>query len=47
MDTADLLALRGNWGECSGRPGPWDFNGDGIVDVLDLPPILAAWRPCG
>jgi hypothetical protein len=46
MDTADLLALLGNWGECPGRPGPWDFDGGGIVDALDLLALLAARGPC-
>jgi hypothetical protein len=32
------------WGAV-GEP-PEDINGDGVVDVLDLLEVLAAWGPC-
>ncbi|MCA9286509.1 MAG: right-handed parallel beta-helix repeat-containing protein [Phycisphaerales bacterium] len=41
IDGADLGALLGAWGPCSGCPA--DLNGDGAVDGADLGMLLANW----
>jgi hypothetical protein len=42
VNTADLLALLGNWGNA----GDGDIDADGAVDTADLLLLLAAWGPC-
>jgi hypothetical protein len=41
VDGADLGALLGSWGPCSGCPA--DLNGDGVVDGADLGQLLGEW----
>ena len=43
VDTADLLALLGAWGEAG---GPADVNNDGIVNTADLLLLLGNWGLC-
>ena len=43
---ADLGALLGNWGSCSGSC-PADLDGDGSVTGADLGALLGNWGPCG
>jgi hypothetical protein len=43
---ADLGALLGNWGSCSGSC-PADLDGDGAVTGADLGALLGNWGPCG
>lgn len=43
VDTEDLLALLGAWGQ---QGGPADINNDGIVNTADLLLLLGAWGPC-
>ena len=38
-----LLAVLAAWGSTG---VPEDVNGDGVVNVLDLLEVLAAWGPC-
>ncbi|MFM8641115.1 MAG: choice-of-anchor tandem repeat NxxGxxAF-containing protein [Planctomycetota bacterium] len=45
VDGADLGALLGAWGPCSGSC-PADLTGDGQVDGADLGALLGAWGPC-
>lgn len=45
VDGADLGALLGAWGTCSGSC-PADLNGDGQVDGADLGVLLGAWGNC-
>jgi hypothetical protein len=44
VDTADLVILLAEWGDCVGCDA--DFNGDDVVDTADLVILLAAWGPC-
>ena len=44
VDGADLGALVGAWGTCTGCPE--DFNADGVVNGLDLGGLLGAWGSC-
>lgn len=48
VDTVDLLALLGAWGQCPALPDPCpaDVSGDGVVDVVDLLLVLGNWGPC-
>ena len=45
VDTADLLTLLANWGDCPEppEPCPGDLDGDGDVDTTDLLTLLANW----
>lgn len=45
VDTADLLALLGAWGDCPDPPEecPADFDGDGTVGTADLLLLLGNW----
>ncbi|MDY7000094.1 MAG: hypothetical protein SW019_26200, partial [Actinomycetota bacterium] len=43
VDTADLLALLGAWGEAG---GPADLNYDGTVNTADLLLLLGNWGAC-
>jgi hypothetical protein len=43
VNTADLLALLGEWGQ---PDSPADIDGDGDVDTADLLILLAAWGAC-
>ncbi|MDY7108618.1 MAG: sialidase family protein [Planctomycetota bacterium] len=45
VDTADLLTLLANWGDCpgGGEPCPGDLDGDGDVDTADLLALLGNW----
>jgi hypothetical protein len=45
VDTADLLTLLANWGDCpgGGAPCPGDLDGDGDVDTADLLALLGNW----
>jgi len=45
VDTADLLALLANWGDCPEppEPCPGDLDGDGDVDTADLLALLGNW----
>ena len=50
VDTLDLLALLGDWGNPS-ITGIGDITGpagvpDGVTDTLDLLALLGAWGPC-
>ena len=47
VDTADLLALLGDWG-CTGEPGECigDVNWDGVTNTADLLQLLGAWGNC-
>jgi hypothetical protein len=45
VDTADLVTLLADWGDCEGDC-PADFNDDGVVDTEDLVTLLANWGPC-
>ncbi|NBQ16103.1 MAG: hypothetical protein EBU31_16205, partial [Proteobacteria bacterium] len=42
VDGADLAALLGAWGACSGSC-PADLTGNGVVDGADLAALLGAW----
>lgn len=44
VDTADLLQLLGDWGQCPGCPT--DLNDNGEVDTADLLELLSQWGPC-
>ena len=44
IDGADLAAVLGAWGKCTGCPA--DINGDGVVDGVDLATVLGAWGLC-
>jgi hypothetical protein len=43
VNTSDLLALLGAWGQ---NGGPADVNGDGTVNTSDLLQLLGAWGEC-
>jgi hypothetical protein len=45
VDTADLLALLGAWGDCPHPPSmcPADLDGDGVVNTADLLILLGNW----
>jgi hypothetical protein len=45
VDTADLLMLLGDWGECPDPPEscPSDLDGDGLVNTSDLLLLLSNW----
>ena len=43
VDVADLLAVIGAWGPCSGSC-PSDTNCDGQVNVTDLLEVIAEWH---
>jgi T5SS/PEP-CTERM-associated repeat protein len=44
VDSDDLFALLGSWGECpDGEPCPADLTDDGMVDTDDLFVLLGAW----
>ena len=45
VDGADLAALLGAWGACSGSC-PADLTGDGVVNGADLAAQLGAWGNC-
>jgi len=45
VDGADLAALLGAWGACSGSC-PADLTGNGVVDGADLAALLGAWGNC-
>lgn len=45
VDGADLAAMLGAWGPCSGSC-PADITGDGTVGGADLAALLGAWGPC-
>ena len=45
VDGADLAALLGGWGACSGSC-PADLTGDGVVNGADLAAQLGAWGNC-
>lgn len=45
VDGADLAALLGAWGACSGSC-PADLTGDGVVNGADLAAQLGAWGDC-
>ena len=40
--TSEFLAVLGSWHQT----GPGDFNGDGIINILDLLSLLGNWGPC-
>ena len=42
VDFADVLAVIGSWGTCSG-PCPMDLDADGEVSFSDLLAVLAHW----
>ena len=45
VNGADLAALLGAWGPCSGSC-PADLTGDGVVNGADLAALLGAWGNC-
>jgi hypothetical protein len=45
VDGADLAAMLGAWGPCSGSC-PADITGDGAVGGADLAALLGAWGSC-
>lgn len=45
VETTDLLAVLGGWGECPSEC-PADINADGVVDVSDVLQIIADFGPC-
>ena len=44
IDAADLAAVLGAWGACSGCAA--DVNGSGTVDASDLAAVLGGWGVC-
>jgi PKD repeat protein len=48
VDVVDLLALIGNWGDCSGCDNfpPGDVNYDMVVDVSDILLVVGSWGDC-
>jgi hypothetical protein len=44
IDAADLAAVLGAWGTCSGCAA--DVNGSGTVDASDLAAVLGGWGVC-
>ncbi|MDY7107188.1 MAG: hypothetical protein SYC29_00990 [Planctomycetota bacterium] len=48
VNTADLLILLGDWGECPDPPEdcPSDLDANGTVNTADLLLLLGNWGPC-
>jgi hypothetical protein len=48
VDDADRDILLAHWGDCPEPPEecPWDLNGDGVVDGLDLMELMGHYGPC-